>query len=552
MDKMYRSLLIICTLSFAVFAMSLGGDFIMDEIPGFIESEKIRSIGHWTGYFATGLWDNSSLGIKDQFLYRPLVALYGSIMYHLFGGHPFMFHMMNVFLHAANSVMVFVLARVFFRSENTCLPICAALLFALHPVHVEAVAWIGGGVDVCMTFFFMLSFLFYVRYREDSRFVFFLISVILYVLALLYKETAITLPLLVLLYDFTEDKKVYGKRALLFLFITAIYFVVRTSVLGKALGTLTYSFQGVQNVLYLAVLDMKFLFFPWPAGYKFQMPDIGVSAGVASLAFIVLLVWAVRKNRKMLFPALWIVIPLAPPLLLAFYSRPIFGDRFLYLPSVGFVILVASLFNELYGKYKKETLIVFCSLLTLWGTTTVVSSYLWMDDKAVYSGAIRNSPKYLGAYEGLARYYEKKGQIDESLNTYLRAVENVEGKNRAEAYDNIAYLYGSRGYSEKSIFYYEKQLEIDPQSTDALIGLGNNYLSRKEYEKAINYYTGVLSLSGKDLLAYYNLAIAYEGVGNTGMAAFYYKKFIAEAPPGKYGTSIEHAQRALESFGKRR
>ncbi len=549
-SETYRIFLVICILSFAVFAVSLGGDFIMDEVPGFVESTMIKSIKYWPSYFTTGLLENTSLGLKDQFLYRPLNLLYASIMYHIFGLRPFMFHLMNVLLHTANSIMVFFLARTILKTKDTFLPSCAALLFVLHPVHVEAVAWIGGGVDVFMTFLFLLSFLSYVRYRRDHHLRFFIFSCFLYVLDLLYKETAIILPALVFLYDFTEERKVYWKRLAVLFLISVVYFIVRTSVLGKSLGTLKYSVQGLQNVLHLVLLDIKFLFFPWPMGYKFQMPKIDFGAFVALPVFIVLLIFAIKKNRKTLFPALWIFVPLAPPLMLAFASHPVFGDRFLYLPSIGFVIILASLFDRL--RRDRKTLIVLCSLLAFWGAVTAVSSSLWKNDEIVYSRAIRNSPKYIGPYVGLALYYERKGQFEKSVNTYLMAVENLEGRYKAAAYDNIAYLYGTRGYSKESIFYYKKELEIDPQSTDALIGLGNNYLSLKEYAKAIDYYMSVLPLSGKNLTAYFNLALAYEGMGNEARAAFYYRKFIAEAPPEKYRDNIEQAQRALESYRKAR
>ena len=326
--------------------------------------------------------------------------------------------------------------------------------------------------------------------------------------------------------------------------------VLRAFVLGKAIGILHFSLEGVKHVFSLLTLYIKFLFIPFPLGFKYEMPHVDTISVIFSCIILVIIVYFSIKNHNLLFSFLWLFICLIPPLMLAFYSRPIFADRFLYLPSVGFVVFLTGLISFSIRKDFKKVLVFTIFIIIVYAGITAVANRNWKNDEIVYSIAIKNSPHYRGAYTGLAGYYERNGYYEKALKIYFEALNNVQEKEKSFIYDGIAFLYAKTGFSEKSISYYQKELEINPKSSSAYVGLGNNYWFKKDYENALRFYTMAWSLDSKNYEACYNLAFLYEFLGKTDKAIYYYRIFIDTAPQHKYGENVKRAKKFVELFSR--
>jgi hypothetical protein len=213
-----------------------------------------------------------------------------------------------------------------------------SLLFVVHPVHVESVAWISGSTDLLLTFFFSAAFLSYLRYKKKLDYRLFVMTVVFFVGALLSKEPAVVFPVLVLAWDLIQEKKVHVKQLVILCAITAVYFIVRAIVLGRPAGMIHLSPAGFAKLAGFAALYIKLLVVPWPLSLYLKAPSITVMDILISSVIFVMILLAAMKERRTLFFLVWFFLTLAPSLSLAFRTNPTFAERFAYLPSLGFIV----------------------------------------------------------------------------------------------------------------------------------------------------------------------------------------------------------------------
>ncbi|MHB8882071.1 MAG: tetratricopeptide repeat protein [Thermodesulfovibrionales bacterium] len=534
---------------FAVFFSSLFAEFVYDDVPGILQNNNI-SLKNIPMYFTTGLWDLLDVGVKDEFLYRPLSPTYSALIHAIGGKNPFIYHLANILLHLGNSILVFFLIRKLFTDmHKTLYPLLGALVFAVHPVHVESVAWIGGSVDLLGTLFFLFSFLFYVIMDDRHAPGYLILSALFFVFSLLSKEVALVLPAVLVVYDYVYSRKIYFNRLLLFSLISILYLIVRSIVLGKTLGVLHFSTGGIIYVLQFIAGFIKLLFFPWPIGVYREPPHFGLGVVVFSTAALIFMLYLAGKNRLFVVPFFWLVATLAPPLLLAFYSTPTFAVRFLYLPSVGFVAILTAFLWRFSGKHQMAARLVLLTLCAIFGFLSVAESGRWRNDAEFYSKMISENPEFAGGYVGLATYYERKGFYERAISEYENALRHARDDNqKASAYDSLGYLYGIKGSTDKSIINYQKELLLKPGSSNALVGIGNNYMMKNDLMTALEYYEKAFSSDRKNFEACYNLAMLNERTGRRDKAAHYYALFLEIAPESKYRETLGIVRKKLNDL----
>ncbi|MCR4284939.1 MAG: hypothetical protein NUV97_02745, partial [archaeon] len=345
------------------------------------------------------------------------------IDYHIFGLKPWGFHLNNIIFHAGVTLLVYLIASILinqsrdlnFKSQipnskskiqnhkskiinlksqiqNSKSQILnlktkilspafiAAFLFAAHPIHTEAVTWIGGIPELSFTLFYLLSFYFYMAALPRSAPYInsdrgggkgFILSLIFFFLSILCKETALTLPILLLVYDYSfrkdtllplSPKTLYHllKRYFPYLIVSIIYFILRTYALGgfapqpKRHAQLS-NYEYLINVFPLFTQYLEKLILPinmnafyvfHPISSIFQWK--GLIALILTLGFV-FLVYIFRRHKVVFLSLLWIVIPLLPVLYIPVLGENTFADRYLYLPSIGFVILISTAIKRIYS-----------------------------------------------------------------------------------------------------------------------------------------------------------------------------------------------------------
>ncbi len=234
-------IVILLLVSFAVYFNALSGDFVYDDKSQIVENPWIRDMVNMPNIFSKSVW-NFKPGVITSNYYRPLMHIVYMIDYHLFGLKPWGFHLVNILFHCGVSVLVFMVIRRLLPEHTASAspaylspPFIAAILFALHPIHTEAVTWIAGLPDVAFTFFYLLSFYFFILFREDSKRGY-LLSILSFSVATLFKEPALTLPIILFAYDYllkkSDENIMSGLRTYIpYAAVSGVYLLVRYHVL---------------------------------------------------------------------------------------------------------------------------------------------------------------------------------------------------------------------------------------------------------------------------------------------------------------------------------
>lgn len=281
-------------------------------------------------------------GIKGMnSLYRPLIVVSGIIDRTIWGLNPFGYHLSNLIYHSINAAMVFLIGSL--AVGNFSFAFVSALLFAILPINSEAVNWIACRCDLIATLFYLVSFYFYLRYSKEKHAWLLAASIAGFVLSLLSKESAITLPVMILCYEWVNGDLKKGLRSLvIFASLYVPYFAIRFLSLGTFIGG--YKLPLAESIVkaFLGPLRIfQLVFLPFVQDdlllYFVLMPLIVV----CMTAILVLYILKGKPGRFFYFSALWVVVGLLPVLNILSIGFDFRGARLWYLPSAGIAWILA-------------------------------------------------------------------------------------------------------------------------------------------------------------------------------------------------------------------
>lgn len=559
-------LLIPFLASVALYVNVLWNRFVIDDIYQISQNPWIRDIKYIPEIFTTGVWTFAG---RESSYYRPLMHLVYMATYHVFGLRTWGFHLVSILFHSGVSVFVFLItSRLLEESEpridHSYLPLSliAAMLFAAHPIHTEAVAWAAGIPDLSFSFFCLLSFYLYIRSKSGSK-TGYVVSVISFFIAALCKEPALTLLLVLAAYDYTfgdlgSGLTHYLKRYLPYLMVAGLYFIMRMNALGgfapaKTPIELTLG-QGLLNggVLFGKYLEKLFIPVSLNVWHIFRpvtslfAPKVILSL-FAVIAFVGVGILAAKRSKITFVSLCFIAVPLLPSFYFPALTQGLenaFTERYLYLSSFGFILLVAGAMAWIQLKWPKAkvaltavilALIGFYSLITITRNTVWKTSYtLWSDATKkspgsgvphlnlgyalLYEGrpeeakehfriAVRLKPDVTESFVDKGIAYSKRGLSDEAIFQFHAAL-MLEPDSAAIHY-NLGLAYDNAGWSSKAIEQYVIALKLKPDYPDAHNNLGIAYGKRGLIDKAIEHFQEALRLNSNDPVALLNLANAY-------------------------------------------
>lgn len=553
-------ILLVVFISFGVYANSLFNDLVYDDIQQVLENRWIRNVQYIPDILSKNVWafEREEAGWH---YYRPLMHLVYMANYHIFGLRPWGFHLVNVIFHTSISVLVFLITfnllgkwRVGAFHSGSLPSLAAALLFATHPIHTEVVTWVAGIPELTFTFFGLLSLFFYMRADDGNGTKSNLIlSLAFFPLALLSKETALILPMLLIVYDFAVRRlKVRIKSYIPYVVLCLLYLLVRFHVLGGFAPFKRHShlsaYQYAINIFPLFAQYLSKLLFPvgLNAFYVFHpITSILEMKGVASLgvaaAFMVFALMLAKKKRMAFFGLCLIALPLIPALYIPALGENTFAERYLYLPSFGFVFLIALI--AAYAEKRREAFTFFIIIsglvLCLYTLATVQRNRVWRNeydlwvdtvkkspdgatphnnlgivyndrgetDRAIeqFQMALRLKPNYAAARNNLGLAYGKKGMVDRAIEQFRIA---LSVKPLSGTYVNLGIAYGSKGLIDQAIEQYRMAITLRPDNVDARVNLGIAYGEKGMIDKAIEQLQEAVRLNPADSYAHYNLANA--------------------------------------------
>jgi protein O-mannosyl-transferase len=519
-----------------------------------VQNPYVRSFQYLKEIFTANVWSFQGPTLTNY--YRPMMTLGYLIDYKIFGLRPYGFHLVSLLLHALVVGLVFALTKRLTGDRGWAF--VSGAFFALHPIHTESVAWIAGVTDLELTFFYLITFGFFLALarpggRSSPRLLAGMAAT--FILALLSKEQAMTLPALATVYEHfyrddrseTSASQKLARYGVLWL-IGAAYLLLRVHLLGGLAPVEGFSqITPLQTVLSAMALAGQYVWkLVWPvrlcAYYIFHPStspfDLHALAGLAvllALAAVISVCWRNRERnvRFASFAILWFLATLAPVLDAHWVGENVFTERYLYLPSVGVAWLVglgaAKLWSRAGARPARRRALVLAGVTVgmLYAARIVIRDRDWNNDIVFYTRTLEFAPDpHLFLNLGVA--LANRGRIDEAMAQYSEALRLK--PDFPKAHVNLGVALAGQGRLNEAIAQLSEALRLQPDFPEARVNLGAALARQGRFDEAIAQYSEALRLKPDFLAARLNLGNALARQGRIDEAIAQYSELLRLRP----------------------
>lgn len=454
------SIFFIIIITFIAFSPSLKNNFLCIDDLGYVVQND--SVDKFSFENIKNIFTHDYLGN-----YHPLSILTYAWEYNFFGLNPGVYHATNIIFHLLNCIMVFWI--ILMISKNISVATLTVLLFGIHPLRVESVAWISERKDVLYSFFFLCALVLYLYYvnSKSKRYLYY--SFLLFLFSLLSKVTAVIFPLVLYTFDYLlgrrDNKKLFIEKIPFFLF--ALIFAIIGVIFFKKIGCINNA--GTYPLIYRALLVFyglilyfcKMLFpvrlsalYPYPQAnasfYGISLVSIALVSGFAFMAF-----YLRRVNRKIVFGLLFFFFGILPGVQIIPAGIAFMADRYTYIPSIGIFYIISEACRSIYNmkfKYqavaKSAQIIILISIIAAMFFLTYNRTSVWKDNFSLLDNIIKRYPSLSDIYMLRGRLYVQVDEIDKAMSDFNRAIEI--NPNSASAYYNRAVMYFCKRQFDRS------------------------------------------------------------------------------------------------------
>jgi protein O-mannosyl-transferase len=457
--------------------------------------------------------------------WHPLTWLSHIIDFQIFGLDPGMFHLVNVLLHSANTLLLFLILNK--MTGELWKSALVAALFAIHPVHVESVAWISERKDVLSTFFWMLTMMGYLWYVQQRNIQRYLAVLVCYILGLLSKPMLVTLPFVLLLIDFwplnggelvQTDGKLTNKTIpvrpiipwsrlsplirekipllILAMMSCSVTFYVQQS--GGAMSPLDKLHLGTRLLnalssyliyLWKMLVPLKLaVYYPYPSwDYYFLFSAIG---SLSMILLITCLVLFVIKTRPYLAVGwFWYLGTLVPVIGIVQVGSQSMADRYTYIPLIGiFIMIIWGIGGLIDHRHSKQLLFRVISVIMLfsliWATWVQVG--YWKDNETLFRHAIEVTKNNDLAYNSLAKELFNQKKYAQALSLLQDCLKIK--RNKFETYNNLGNVLAAMGNLDGSLSSYKESLRLNPHQGTVYFNVGITFYEKRDFKKASEYF----------------------------------------------------------------
>ncbi|MEO5357586.1 MAG: tetratricopeptide repeat protein [Nitrospirae bacterium YQR-1] len=447
----------------------------------------------------------------------------------LYGLNPKGHHMTNVLIHALNSVMLFF-ALIALR-QTLRQGAFISLLFAIHPAHVESVAWVAERKDVLCAFFCFLTIYLYVKYINKPFFLRYLTVIASLSLALMSKPMAVTLPFVLLLFDFWPLNRIksptdffrafFEKTPLILLIVISGVITFNVQKVSGALTPLTLDYRIENAVISYAAYVWK-LFIPINLSVLYPLPlKISKTAFFVSLVFVisatVLSLWKIKSKPYIFTGWFWFLGMLVPTIGIVQVGLQSMADRYTYVPYTGLFLIIANLFSSLYNKYerlKPAFYTVTAAFIVFLLSLTLNQQKHWTDSITLFKHAVMVTKNNYVMYSNLGVAQALEGKPVEGAESLKKAIEI--NPNFSDAYTNLGtiYLFQLKEI-KKAAECFNKSISLSPNNADDYNGLGVALALSNRGREAIAYFDKALALNPQHMDAERNKQIALKSITKT-------------------------------------
>lgn len=519
-----------------------------------IENNQIKSLGNISLFFSQFYIGN----------YQPLTLLTYGLIYQFSALEPFLYHFVNVLFHVLNALVLFSFLKILFN--KTGLAFLVTLLFALHPMHVESVAWVSGLKDVLYAFFFFISLIYYLKYIRRNKKLYYLLSILFFILSLLSKGQAVALFPVLFLIDYMERGKLFSKwPEKIPFFVLSVVFGIIALFAQKSADTMgdftSFSFFDQLSLscysffMYVLKILVPFnlsSFYPYPNMDGGKIPF----EYRLFLLIIPLVVYGLfrfyKKNRILFFGSLFFIVNIILLIQLIPVGNCIMADRYTYISSVGVNIVIVSLFLKYYElKRWKTILMMFISGYFIF--LSVVSynqTKIWKNDFTLWDNVLSVNPDVEFALVLRGCEYNNREDYQKAIADFNRSI--ALNPKDGSAYFNRGVARSRTGDFKNAIPDFERadQLKIEKKHlVNLYISWGGALANTGKLIEAMKLFDKAIVLNPNDASVYNNRGITKAMLGNTQSAIDDFDIAIKLNP--NFTDAITNKNKALEVISKK-
>jgi tetratricopeptide (TPR) repeat protein len=545
MSKRFAICALLVVTTVVVFAPVAHHDFVNYDDPTYVTSNP---------HVRSGLsWENGAWAFTSRYgnNWHPLTWLSHMLDCELFGLNPGAHHLMNLAIHALNVVLLFLLLhRITFALWPS---VFVAALFALHPLHVESVAWIAERKDVLSTLFGLLTMWTYARHVENRSWWQYAIALLLFALGLMSKPMLVTLPCVLLLLDYWPLGRIkldgvgvlrqfarLGLEKIPFFILSAVSCSV--TIWAQNVGGTVISTEGLPvsyrltNALvsYARYLSKTF----WPKNMAVFYPHPGEwgvwTISAASGLVVVMSLLALRYARHMPYLIvgwLWFLGTLVPVIGLVQVGGQSLADRYTYIPLIGIFLCVAWACRDLIeNRPGARKAVIAVGVIVICGCAFLASTQLrhWRNSFTLFEHALRVTRDNHVAHNNLGIALAEKGRVDEAIVHFQEQVRLR--PNFASAHNNLGLALAARGRPTEAAAHFAHAVEINPGFAEAHNNLGCALASLGKVEEAASHFTRAVEIKPEFVDANFNLACALQDSRRIEDAVTQYRRVLELQP----------------------
>ncbi|NCA76490.1 MAG: tetratricopeptide repeat protein [Alphaproteobacteria bacterium] len=496
--------------------------------------------------------------------YHPLTMLTLALEYRLFGSAPAGYHGVNLLLHLINVVLVFIVIKRLNRGSVVAL--VTALLFGIHPLHVESVAWVAELKDLLYTLFFLLSCIFYLKYLEDKSRKYFFITLLFFTASLLSKAMAVSLPVVLLLIDYFRGRKfskIVWLEKIPFFVLSLLFGIIAIIAQGSTEAIADHArFSFFHRIVFASCSFLSYLgklllpvnlsaFYPYPVRSGDLIPGSMYLCLFIMAALVAVMIYSFRRSRDLFFGLVFFTITIFLVLQLLPVGNAMMADRYSYIPSIGIFFLAGVGVKFLWDKgYRYAIGALLIAFTLFFGVQTFLRCTIWKDDLTLWNDVIKKDPAVEYAYNNRGIVLMNQERYDESVSDFTRAIElnpvypivflnrgiarsrqnkhaeaiadfdqaiNLKPEN-PEAWFNRGVALRNVGRNEEALRDFQRTLELKPQFPMAYYNRGTLYMNLKRYPEAIVDFTNAIKADPAFADSYLNRGVAHM-IGNEKMEA---------------------------------
>jgi tetratricopeptide (TPR) repeat protein len=495
--------------------------------------------------------------------YHPITILSLAINYQMSGLKPFSYLMTNLLFHLCNTLLVFYFIYRL-SGKQTITALFVSLIFGIHPMHVESVAWVSERKDVLYVFFILVGFIGYLNYLKHPSVLKYLGIFVLFVLSLLSKPAAVVFPVLLLLIDYYRDNQTAVKR----LILEKIPFFIASLVVGVA----TFKIQSVDAISMERFSFMQRLLFGM-YGYVAYIIKLFVPVGLSAIhpfpenealnyAFylapvailaILFLMYLGRKNRALVFGLGFYTVSVFLVLQFISVGNAIIAERYTYLAYLGLLFVLGTYYNKVVNNTayfpggKNALHLLFVGMVLLLMANTYQRTKIWNNSEVLWTDVLEKYPNSYRAHMCLGSYYVENGKYELALThlnrsleinpmyenslelrgvtyNYLKQyalalvdLEKCKGMdpNNSDLCVHISISLDALDRPTEALTYLNQAIELNPDNTKALSNRGALYFNKlKDYQRALIDFNSAIEVDANFGMAYFNRANCYLVLGD--------------------------------------